>query len=126
MRFGDAVLQCLSKYAVGCGRAGPAEFWWFAALYLAVLALTLALVALSSPLAVAALGLAALLAPPLLAVTVRRLHDTGTPGWMLVFMVPVLGQLVLLVWLARHGVPRANRFGLDPEREREQFLLVVR
>lgn len=126
MSFGEAVMQCLSKFAVGSGRAGPAEFWWFAALYLAALALMLALVALSSPLAVAALGFLALLAPPMMAVTVRRLHDIGTPGWMLVFMVPVLGQLVLLAWLARRGVPRANRFGLEPEREREQFLLVVR
>lgn len=126
MGFGEAVLQCLSKYVVGSGRAGPAEFWWFAVLYLVVLTLTLVLFALSSPLALAALALAALLTPPLLAVTVRRLHDMGTPGWMLVFMVPVLGQIVLLAWLARRGAPRANRFGLEPEREREQFLLVVR
>lgn len=126
MSFDEAILQCLSKYAVFSGRAAPAEFWWFALVYLAALVLTLALLAYGSLLAGPGLVVLALCALPLLGVTVRRLHDIGVRGMLLLLMVPVLGQLVLLVWLARRGVERTNRYGPEPEKEREQFLLVAR
>lgn len=126
MGFDDAILRCLSKYAVLSGRASPAEFWWFVVVYVATLLLTLALIALSVPVAAPALGLLALLTPPVVAVTVRRLHDIGAPGATLIFMIPVLGQLLLVAWLIRPGVPRRNRFGAEPEKERERYLLVAR
>jgi len=126
MSFDEAILECLSKYAVVTGRACPAEFWWFALLYFLLLSVTLALLAFSPLLAGPGLMLLALFAPPALAVTVRRLHDIGAKGSLLVLMVPGLGQIVLLAWLARRGVPRRNRFGAEPEKAREQFLLVAR
>lgn len=126
MSFDDAILECLSKYAVFTGRAGPAEFWCFALLYFLVLAVTLVLLAYNLPLAGPGLMLLALFALPALAVTVRRLHDIGAKGTLLLLMVPGLGQLLLLAWLARRGVPRTNRFGTEPDKAREQFLLVPR
>lgn len=126
MSFDQAILQCLTRYAVLTGRAGPAEFWWFALFYLVLLCLTLGLLAVSPPLAAPGLLALVLLAPAALSVTVRRLHDIGSAGSVLLFMVPVLGQLVLLAWLARPGKRRSNRFGAEPEKEREQFLLIAR
>lgn len=126
MSFDEAILQCLSRYAVFTGRAGPAEFWWFALLYVLIVAATLVLLALGSVLAGPGLAMLAAFALPALAVTVRRLHDIGVKGTVLILMVPALGQLALLVWLVRRGIPRTNRFGPEPEREREQFLLVAR
>lgn len=126
MSFDDAILACLSKYAVFTGRAGPAEFWCFALLYFLILGVTLVLLAYNLPLAGPGLMLLALFALPALAVTVRRLHDIGAKGSLLLLMVPGLGQLLLLAWLARRGVPRTNRFGTEPDKEREQFLLVAR
>lgn len=126
MGLDEAVLRCLTKYAVIAGRASPAEFWWFALAVAAVAAATLGLLAVSAPLAGLGLLLLALLVPPLIAVTVRRLHDVGFSGAVLLCMLPVIGQLVLLAWLARGTVPRRNRFGPEPEHEREHFLLVAR
>jgi uncharacterized membrane protein YhaH (DUF805 family) len=69
---------------------------------------------------------AVVLTAPALAVTVRRLHDVGGAGWMLVFLVPVVGQVLMLVWLTRPGVPRLNRFGPEPAKRRERLLLFAR
>ena len=55
MGFDEAVLRCLSKYAVFTGRARSSEFWWFMILYLSALVLTLAALALSTDLAKAGL-----------------------------------------------------------------------
>jgi uncharacterized membrane protein YhaH (DUF805 family) len=58
-------------------------------------------------------GLAA--AVPGLAVSVRRLHDTGKSGsWMLLAFVPVLG-LLLMVFFALDGEPGGNRYGPNPK-----------
>ena len=77
MGFDDAVLRCLSKYAIFSGRARPSEFWWFMTLYLAVAGLTLVTLTLSVELATVAVLVTAVLTPPAVSVTVRRLHDIG-------------------------------------------------
>ncbi len=41
---------------------------------------------------------------PFLCVTVRRLHDTGRSGrWILLYLVPFLGWLVLLYFMVLEG-----------------------
>ncbi|PPK98357.1 uncharacterized protein DUF805 [Kineococcus xinjiangensis] len=53
---------------------------------------------------------------PSLAVTVRRLQDTGRSGWwMLISAVPLAGPIVLLVLLAQDSEPGPNRFGPCPK-----------
>lgn len=53
---------------------------------------------------------------PNVAVTTRRLHDTDRSGWwQLLAFVPVVGAILLLVWLATDGDPRDNRYGPDPK-----------
>ena len=52
---------------------------------------------------------------PLLAIQVRRLHDTNKSGWwVLLFPMPVL-NIAYLVWLATDGDKGDNRFGKDPK-----------
>ncbi len=126
MGFDEAVLRCLARYWVVSGRAGNREFWWFAALYFGVFALGAAALLLSVEVAITVLVLAALLTPPALAVTVRRLHDIGVSGWTLALLLPVIGQLLLLAWLARPSLPRRNRFGPEPGRKAERYLLYAR
>lgn len=126
MGVDEAVLRCLTRYVGFSGRAGPAEFWWFALFYVVALLLTLALLVLSSLAVGPALAFLATLTPPLLAVTVRRMHDIGMAGSALLLMVPVVGQVLLLVWLVRPGVSRRNRFGFEPEKERASHLLIAR
>ena len=53
---------------------------------------------------------------PFLAVEVRRLHDIGRPGWWWLFgLIPVLGQIVLVVFCATDGIAGDNRYGPDPK-----------
>jgi uncharacterized membrane protein YhaH (DUF805 family) len=53
---------------------------------------------------------------PTLAVTVRRLHDTNRSGWwVLLEFVPIVGGLVLLVFMMLDSQPGANRFGPNPK-----------
>jgi uncharacterized membrane protein YhaH (DUF805 family) len=94
MTFIDAVRTCLwKKYADFTGRAGRAEFWWFALFFLLVVA---ALTALHEALGTVA-TLALLL--PLLAAGTRRLRDTGRSGWWQLFLLAPVGGLVVLITL---------------------------
>ncbi|WP_028110504.1 DUF805 domain-containing protein [Ferrimonas futtsuensis] len=53
---------------------------------------------------------------PTLALTVRRLHDTGRTGWwVLISLIPVLGVIVLLVFMALDGEPGGNHYGASPK-----------
>ena len=53
---------------------------------------------------------------PGLTVAVRRLHDTERSGWwLLIGFVPVVGIIVLLVFLVQDSKPGANQYGNNPK-----------
>lgn len=57
---------------------------------------------------------------PGLAVAVRRLHDTGKSGWMiLVGLIPFIGGIWLLVLYVTEGDKGDNEYGPDPKLEAE-------
>jgi uncharacterized membrane protein YhaH (DUF805 family) len=45
---------------------------------------------------------------------VRRLHDTGLPGWLLALWCVPFGWIGVVVLLSRPSEPRRNRYGPDP------------
>lgn len=52
---------------------------------------------------------------PGLGVLARRLHDTGRSGWwILIGLVPIVGFIVLLVFLVQEGDSGENQYGDDP------------
>ena len=52
---------------------------------------------------------------PAFAVTVRRLHDVDRSGWwLLAWFVPMIGWVVVLVFLCLDGSVGRNRYGRDP------------
>jgi uncharacterized membrane protein YhaH (DUF805 family) len=52
---------------------------------------------------------------PNLAVTVRRLHEIDRSGWwMLIVFVPIVGAIVLFVFMCLRGTAGPNRFGQEP------------
>lgn len=58
--------------------------------------------------------------------TVRRLHDTGRSGWWFVlFFIPIIGDLVLLIFTVQRGNEGENKFGSDPKQD-EVSLITVR
>ncbi len=53
---------------------------------------------------------------PALAVTVRRLHDTGKSGWRILWiLLPLIGSIMLIVWLCQDSTPGANEYGENPK-----------
>jgi len=108
-------LDVLKKYAVFRGRADCKEYWMYT-LFSLIIAVPLYLLgmAIGSPIPVLIYCVAVLL--PSLGVTVRRLHDTGKSGWaVLIGIVPILGDLALLVFTATAGDPGRNKYGEDPK-----------
>ena len=59
---------------------------------------------------------------PNIAVQVRRLHDLDRTGWWLwIFLVPLVGAILLLVWFCTRGTDGPNRHGPDPLPPRTRF-----
>ena len=52
---------------------------------------------------------------PLLAVTVRRLHDQDKSGWLVLLQLVPIANIVLLVFMFLPGTPGPNKFGPDPK-----------
>jgi len=53
---------------------------------------------------------------PGIAVTVRRLHDTGRTGWWaLLCLIPLIGLIVLIVFTIQDSVPGENEYGPNPK-----------
>jgi uncharacterized membrane protein YhaH (DUF805 family) len=112
MDFGQAIKNCLNNYATFTGRAGRAEFWWFVLFNFLV---TMAASVIWHRLGNLA-GLALLL--PLIAVGTRRLHDTGKSGWFqLLWFVPVIGFILLVIWMAQAADAAPNEYGPPPGAE---------
>ena len=109
-------VRVLKKYAEFNGRARRTEYWTFFLVNFVVTAVLGFLEGLVGGPGILALlyGLAVLV--PTLAVGLRRLHDTDRSGWWtLIAFVPVIGAIVLLVFLIQDGQQGANRYGPDPK-----------
>ena len=53
---------------------------------------------------------------PLIALAVRRLHDTGRSGWwILIGLVPLVGPIVLIVFYVTDSQPGTNEYGPNPK-----------
>jgi uncharacterized membrane protein YhaH (DUF805 family) len=55
---------------------------------------------------------------PNLSVTVRRLHDTGKSGWMILLcMIPIIGVIVVLIFMVLDSDPCQNQYDPNPKLE---------
>ncbi len=114
-------LAVLKKYAVFNGRACRAEYWYYV-LFTILVSIGLVIVDSISGSYNATYGLGMLsglyslaVLIPGLAVTVRRLHDTGRSGWwLLIGLIPLLGGIVLLVFMIIEGTAGSNEHGPNP------------
>ncbi|MEY9873820.1 uncharacterized membrane protein YhaH (DUF805 family) [Streptacidiphilus sp. MAP12-33] len=104
----------LKNYAGFAGRARRQEFWWFILINTVVtVVLTLVDNAIGSPILAGLYGLALLV--PTLAVAVRRLHDTGRSGWLLLLSFTCIGWFVVLFFWISEGTQGQNQYGDDPK-----------
>ena len=96
----ESIKTCFRKYVDFNGRASRSEFcWFFFFCIVSWLVLSIVSIVHLHTLALLMLYMLALLMPSL-AVSVRRLHDTGRSAWwLLLFPILMLGSGVLLVAL---------------------------
>lgn len=127
----EGLFACFSrcvggKYLDFRGRARRKEYWTFV-LFSFLIYMAVALVGLVADgslgnleeepyLTGALMGLAFLaLFLPGLAVTVRRIHDIGLSGWfILLWLVPYAGSLIMIVFALIPSKPADNRWGPPP------------
>ncbi len=110
-------LEVLKKYAVFNGRARRKEYWFFV-LFNTIINLVLSGIdsVVTGAGVVPGLYTLAVLIPSI-AVAVRRLHDIGRTGWwLLIGLIPVIGWIVLLVFMVQDGKPGENQYSLNPKR----------
>jgi uncharacterized membrane protein YhaH (DUF805 family) len=114
-------IAALKKYAVFDGRARRAEYWYFVLFNLiaqTILSILDTLIGKAASMDIGVLvGLYSLAVfVPSLALSVRRLHDTGhSAWWLLIGLVPFVGAIVLLVFVLQDSQPGTNQFGPSPK-----------
>ena len=120
--FSEAFPMVMKKFATFSGRASRPEFWYFWLTCFLVNFIFNVIVQLVGPESAASgiiaivqglFGLAIII--PHIAVVVRRLHDTNRTGWwFLIVFIPLIGAIILLLWLASAPTPGTNMYGPQP------------
>lgn len=115
-------IGALKKYAQFEGRARRREYWMYT-LFASIFAFAAVLIGAVLSAATHTIALMVLLVLayvlatflPGLAVTVRRLHDTGrSGGWFCIGFVPYVGSIVLMVLCCQDSKPH-NQYGPNPK-----------
>ena len=106
----------LKKYAVFAGRAHRTEYWMFV-LFNCIIGFVLGFLGgLESSLSVLYFIYMLGVMVPSIAVCVRRLHDTSRSGWWFFLgLVPIIGWIVLFVFLVQDSQPGENQYGPNPK-----------
>jgi uncharacterized membrane protein YhaH (DUF805 family) len=115
-------LEVLKKYATFGGRARRKEYWYYS-LFNFLISIVLAVIdgvtgtysfEAGMGLLGGIYGLAVLI--PSIAVSIRRLHDTGRSGWwLLIALIPFIGAIILLVFMVQDSQPGENQYGPNPK-----------
>lgn len=126
-------LLALKRYADFSGRSRRKEYWYFS-LFNCIVVLVLIMIAAAlggfnsnesggtNPAAMPVFLLYVVYAlavfVPGLAVSVRRLHDTGRSGWwFLISFVPFIGGIWLIVLMCIDSQPGPNQWGPNPKEQ---------
>lgn len=115
-------IAALKNYVNFSGRARRKEYWFFV-LFNTLISLGLGFIdgfagTLDPETGMGVLSgiysLAVLL--PSIAVCFRRLHDTGRSAWWLfLFLIPLIGAIVLLVFFVQDSEQEDNKYGASPK-----------
>ena len=118
MNFGQSISTCMGKYGTFSGRASRGEYWWF---YLFIILMSwgseivgAAIFPFGNPMADILSGIVSLVfLIPVIAAGSRRLHDIGKSGWwQLLYIIPIIGWILLIVWLATNTKPEGDKYNL--------------
>ena len=114
MSFTESVRSGFDNYVNFDGRASrPMYWWWVLFAILASIVGNILDAIIGAQIFSILIGLALFL--PGLAVAVRRLHDTDRSGWwILIGLIPIIGFIVLIVFLVQKSDPADNQYGPPP------------
>ncbi|MDR2222446.1 MAG: DUF805 domain-containing protein [Flavobacteriaceae bacterium] len=103
-------------YADFNGRARRQEYWMFVLINFGISVVLSVIEALTGlPPFLSGIYSIAVLVPGI-GVSVRRLHDINKSGWMLLLaLIPLVGGIILLIWMAKEGDKGSNQYGNDPK-----------
>lgn len=114
-------LDVLKKYADFSGRARRSEYWYFY-LFNTLISFAIGMVdgifGFIGEFGIGMLGgiYTLLVLIPSIAVGVRRLHDTNRSGWwLLIALIPLVGAIILLVYLVQDSDQGENQYGPNPK-----------
>jgi len=102
--MGNAISVCFKKYATFEGRASRSEFWYFTLFYLIVSFLSGIVEGATGITGLSYIPYLAFLIPSI-AVSCRRMHDTGRSGWFQ--LVPIYN----LILACTASNPGSNKYG---------------
>lgn len=123
-RSPNYLFEALRKYVVFSGRARRREYWMFVLLIILIHLGFIIIDALNFEedfFRVIMVGTWFGAVVPGLAVCVRRLHDTSRSGWWcLLNAVPLIGWVVLLVFMVQDSHEGVNQYGENPKARRQQ------
>jgi uncharacterized membrane protein YhaH (DUF805 family) len=113
----NCYIEAWKKYAVFVGRAARQEYWYFVLFHALVYILLSIIAGILGKVGASLLSLYTVAVfLPGLAATIRRLHDTNRSGWwILITLVPGVGAIVLLVFLAQESYAIENQYGPRPQ-----------
>jgi uncharacterized membrane protein YhaH (DUF805 family) len=109
-------INAWKKYATFSGRAGRQEYWYFVLFNILAYILLSIIAGIIGKIGASLLSLYAVAVfLPGLAASVRRLHDTNRSGWwLLISAIPLVGPIVLLVFLVQESYAIDNQYGTIP------------
>jgi uncharacterized membrane protein YhaH (DUF805 family) len=109
-------LKVWKQYADFSGRARRKEFWMFV-LFNLLAGIVLGILSLIPVLGIILyVGYMLAIIVPVLALTVRRLHDVGRSGWWyFIGLIPLVGSIILLVWSCTNSQSGDNKWGANPK-----------
>ncbi len=117
LTFGEAVQRALTvNYCNFSGRASLSEFWWYI-LFEVILNFISGFFYKLSPISYEVINVIIFLALllPSLGLSVRRLHDINRSGWWIfLWLIPVVGWIILLIWYLKPSQPVPNEYGPVP------------
>ncbi len=115
--FGEAIQRIFSNYTNFSGRASLSEYW-FAVLfyYIVSFGMSFLMVLMGNHAGfILYIAVALFFVIPMMALSVRRLHDSGRSGWnLLLSLIPFIGGIILLVYFCAPSEMKENRYGPVP------------
>ncbi len=114
--FVQAYLKMLANFSDFKGRTDRKSFWLAVLCQIIISAILGFVLGLLGKFGTILLWIISLvLCVPMLAMAVRRLHDTNRSGLWLLLSLTAIGNIVLIVFWALEGNPDSNQYGPNPK-----------